>query len=154
MIVAMHVATGAAGGAVVRSRLGAALLGLGLHAAGDRMPHEDIGSRRFEVVSGVFGVLALVAVRGPLDAATVGAVAAAAPDVEHIVRLPRPGGRKLFPSHRIPGFHRPGGVPAQAQLVIAGLLLGAVLGAGLRRGRGEPAEAGVKLVRDDRRVSQ
>jgi hypothetical protein len=135
MIVAMHVATGAAGGAAVRSRIAAVLLGLALHAAGDRVPHQDIGSRRFEVATGVLGVLALGVVRGPLDAATVGAVAAAAPDVEHVVRLPRPGGRKLFPSHRIPGFHRPGGIPAGAQLVIAGLLLGAVLGAGLGRER-------------------
>jgi hypothetical protein len=135
MIVAMHVATGAAGGAVVRSRIGAVVLGLALHAAGDRMPHQDIASRRFEVGSGVAGVLALGAVRGPFDPATIGAVAAAAPDVEHVVRLPRPGGRKLFPSHRIPGFHRPGGIPAGAQLVIAGLLLGAVLGAALGRER-------------------
>lgn len=135
MIVAMHIATGAAGGAVVRSRIGAALLGPVLHAVGDRIPHEDIASRRFEVGSGVLGVLALAAVRGPLDAATVGAVAAAAPDVEHVVRLPRPGGRKLFPSHRIPGFHRPGGVPTSVQLVVAGLLLGGVLGAGLGRDR-------------------
>ena len=134
MIVAMHVATGAAGGAVLRSRIGAVVLGLALHAAGDRMPHQDIASRRFEVGSGFAGVLALAAVRGPLDPATVGAVAAAAPDIEHVVRLPRPGGRKLFPSHRIPGFHRPGGIPAAAQLVIAGLLLGAVLGTRLRRG--------------------
>jgi hypothetical protein len=134
MIVAMHVATGAAGGAAVRSRIGAALLGLALHAAADRVPHQDIDSRRFEVACGVLGVLALGIVRGPLDSATVGAVAAAAPDIEHVVRLPRPGGRKLFPSHRIPGFHRPGGISASAQLVIAGLLLGAVLGAGLRRG--------------------
>jgi hypothetical protein len=115
--------------------MGAVLLGLALHAAGDRVPHQDIASRRFETGSGVLGVLALVVVRGPLDAATVGAVAAAAPDVEHVVRLPRPGGRKLFPSHRIPGLHRPGGIPATAQLLIAGLLLGAVLGAGLGRGR-------------------
>jgi hypothetical protein len=135
MIVSMHVATGAAGGAVVRSRVGATLLGLVLHAAGDRVPHQDIASRRFEIGSGVLGVLALAVVRGPLDAATVGAVAAAAPDIEHVVRLPRPGGRKLFPSHRIPGFHRPGGFPAEAQLLIAGALLGAVLGAGLGRGR-------------------
>jgi hypothetical protein len=135
MIVALHVATGAAGGAVVRSRVGAVLLGLVLHAAGDRMPHQDIASRRFEVGSGVLGVLALAAVRGPLDPATCGAAAAAAPDVEHVVRLPRPGGRKLFPSHRIRGFHRPGGVPASAQLIVAGLLLGVVLGAGLRNHR-------------------
>jgi hypothetical protein len=135
MIVAMHIATGAAGGAVVRSPIGAAFLGPVLHALGDRIPHEDIASRRFEVGCGILGVLALAAVRGPLDAATVGAVAAAAPDVEHVIRLPRPSGRKLFPSHRIPGFHRPGGVSAQVQLVLAGLLLGSVLGAGLGRNR-------------------
>jgi hypothetical protein len=99
---------------------------------GDRIPHEDIASRRFEVVSGVAGVLALAAVRGPFDPATIGAVTSAAPDVEHVLRLPRPGGRKLFPSHRIPGWHRPGGVSARVQLVVAGLLLGAVLGAGMR----------------------
>lgn len=131
MIVAMHIATGAAGGALTRSRLGAALLGPVLHAVGDRMPHEDIASRGFEVRCGVLGVLALAAVRGPLDPATVGAVASAVPDVEHLVRLPRPGGRKLFPSHRIVGFHRPGGVPASVQLVVAGVLLGVVLGARL-----------------------
>jgi hypothetical protein len=70
-------------------------------------------------------------VRGPLDGATVGAVTSSLPDVEHIVRLPRPGGRKLFPSHRVPGWHRPGGVSASAQLLIAGALFGSVLAAGL-----------------------
>jgi hypothetical protein len=135
MIVAMHIATGAAGGALADSRLGAALLGPVLHAIGDRIPHQDIDSRGFEVRCGVLGVLALAAVRGPLHPATVGAVASAAPDLEHLVRLPRPGGRKLFPSHRIPGFHRPGGVPASVQLVVAGFLLGVVLGAGLRDDR-------------------
>jgi hypothetical protein len=131
----MHIATGAAGGALVGSRLGAAILGPVLHALGDRIPHEDIDSRGFEVRCGVFGVLALAAVRGPLHPATIGAVAATAPDIEHLVRLPRPGGRKLFPSHRIPGFHRPGGLPASVQLVAAGVLLGVVLGAGLRDDR-------------------
>jgi hypothetical protein len=135
MIVSMHIATGAAGGALVGSRLGAAILGPVLHALGDRIPHEDIDSRGFEVRCGVFGVLALAAVRGPLHPATIGAVAATAPDIEHLVRLPRPGGRKLFPSHRIPGFHRPGGLPASVQLVAAGVLLGVVLGAGLRDDR-------------------
>jgi hypothetical protein len=131
----MHIATGAAGGALVGSRLGAALLGPILHAVGDRIPHEDIDSRGFEVRCGVFGVLALAAVRGSTHPATIGAIAAAAPDIEHIVRLPRPGGRKLFPSHRVPGFHRPGGVSASLQLLVAGVLLGVVLGAGLRNDR-------------------
>jgi hypothetical protein len=133
VIVSLHVATGAAGGALVRSPLAAAVLGPVLHLLGDRMPHEDIDSRRFEVGCGVLGVLALAVVRGPLDGATVGAVTSSLPDVEHVVRLPRPGGRKLFPSHRVPGWHRPGGLPANAQLLIAGALFGSVLAAGLKR---------------------
>jgi hypothetical protein len=138
MIVAMHIATGAAAGALTGSRLGAAVVGPLLHALGDHIPHEDIDSRPFEVRCGAFGVLALALVRGPLHPATIGALASAAPDLEHIVRLPRPGGRKLFPSHRIIGFHRPGGVPASVQLVVAGFLLGVVLGAGVRKDRSSP----------------
>ena len=107
----MHVATGAAGGALTRSRAGAIGLGLVLHALGDRIPHQDIRSRRFEIQSGV-----------------ACALAASAPDIEHVVRLPRPGGRKLFPSHRIPGWHQAGGVPAWAQLLVAGTIVGYLLG--------------------------
>jgi hypothetical protein len=133
VIVSMHVATGAVGGLLTGSRVGAVVVAPVLHFLGDRVPHQDIASRRFEVASGALGVLALAVVRGALDPATVGAVASAAPDLEHIVRLPRPGGRKLFPSHRIPGWHRPGGVSARAQLLIAGVLLGAVLADGVAR---------------------
>jgi hypothetical protein len=133
VIVAMHIATGAVGGALVRSPVAAALLGPVLHFYGDRVPHEDIDSRRFELQCGVAGVLALALVRGPFDAATVGALTSAAPDLEHVLPLPKPGGRKLFPSHRIPGWHRPGGISASAQLLIAGALLGAVLASGLRK---------------------
>jgi hypothetical protein len=125
VIVSMHVATGAVGGLVTRSRVGAALLGPVLHFACDRVPHKDIASRRFEIASGVAGVLALAIVRGPFDPTTVGAVASAAPDLEHVLRLPRPGGRKLFPSHWT--RHPPGGVSATVQLLAAGALLGAVL---------------------------
>jgi hypothetical protein len=91
------------------------------------MPHEDIFDRRFEIASGVAGVLLLAAARGPLDPAVSGALAASAPDLEHIVRLPRPRGRKLFPSHRIRGWHRSGGVRAPVQLLIAGFLVGLLL---------------------------
>jgi hypothetical protein len=127
VIVAMHVATGAAAGVLVRSRLGAVVAGLALHALGDRIPHEDLASRRFEAKCGIGGLLALALRRGPFDPATVGAIASTVPDLEHVLRLPRPGGRKLFPSHRIPGFHRPGGVSASTQLLVAGFLLGLVL---------------------------
>ena len=40
---------------------------------------------------------------------------------------PADGGRKLFPSHRLRGWHRSGGVPAPVQLVLAGFLLGILL---------------------------
>jgi hypothetical protein len=133
MIVSLHIATGALGGALVRSPVAAAALGPVLHFLGDRVPHEDIDSLRFEVGCGVVGVLALALIRGPLDGATVGAATSAAPDIEHAIRLPRPGGRKLFPSHRIAGWHHPGGLTAELQLLIAGALFGAVLAAGLKR---------------------
>src|SRR5918999_6543293 len=127
MIVSLHVASGAAAGVLLESRLGALVAGPLLHVLADRIPHHDIPSRRFETWTGI-GALALVALRhGPLSAATLGGVAASIPDVEHVLRLPRPGGRKLFPSHRVLGWHREGGVPAWAQLLAAGLLLGFAL---------------------------
>jgi hypothetical protein len=129
VIVSLHVATGAAGGAITRSRPGAVAVGLILHALGDRMPHQDIASRRFEIRSGVACALALAARYGLLSPVTFGALAASAPDIEHVLRLPRPGGRKLFPSHRIHGWHRAGGVPAWAQLLAAGVIVGYLLGA-------------------------
>jgi hypothetical protein len=133
VIVAMHVASGAVGGAIVRRRGLALVAGALLHFLGDRIPHEDLASRRFELACGVGGVLALALARGPLHPATVGAFAATAPDLEHVLRLPRPRGRKLFPSHRIPGWHRPGGFTANQQLFLAGLVFGAILAGGFRR---------------------
>ena len=130
MIVSLHVASGAAAGALAGSRLGALLAGPLVHLLGDRVPHTDIASRRFEIASGVVGVLALAAARGPLDPATVGAVAASVPDVEHVWRLPRPGGRKLFPSHRYPGWHQPGGLRPALQLLAAGTILGGLVASG------------------------
>ena len=127
MIVSLHVATGAAAGALAGSRRRALAVGPLLHLMGDLMPHQDVASRRFEIASGVLSVVALAASRGPLDPAVVGALAASAPDIEHVVRFPRPGGRKLFPSHRVRGWHRSGGVPASAQLLVAGVLIGTLI---------------------------
>jgi len=127
VIVSLHVATGAAGGALVGSRRAALVLGPLLHLAGDRLPHRDIADRRFEVGSGIAGVVLLAATRGPLDPAVTGALAASVPDLEHVFRLPRPGGRKLFPSHRLRGWHRTGGLSGSAQLLVAGFLLGLLL---------------------------
>jgi hypothetical protein len=128
VITSLHVATGAAAGAITRSRPGAVAIGFVLHALGDRMPHQDIGSVHFEIRSGVGCALALAVRHGPLSPITLGALAASAPDLEHVFPLPRPGGRKLFPSHRIHGWHRAGGIPAWAQLLAAGAIVGYLLG--------------------------
>jgi hypothetical protein len=133
VIVSLHVATGALLGSIVHRRAGIVLLGPLLHLVSDRVPHQDIPSLRFEVGTGAAGVLALAGRRGPLHPVTVGAIATCLPDAEHLVRLPRPGGRKLFPSHRFEGWHRAGGLPAWVQLAAAGLILGAILAA-----RGKP----------------
>jgi hypothetical protein len=132
MIVSLHVASGGLVGALAGTRRRALALGPLAHLLGDRMPHHDLPDRRFEIASGTLGVLALAAVRGPLDPAVLGSISAALPDAEHVLRLPRPGGKKLFPSHRFYGWHRSGGVSAGAQLVAAGFLLGALVAAGLR----------------------
>jgi len=134
VIVSLHVATGGLVGSLAGSRSRALILGLAAHAAGDAVPHQDVASRRFETVSGFAGLLLLAAARGPLDPAVVGAVGASVPDVEHVLPLPRPGGRKLFPSHRVRGWHRSGGLPASVQLLAAGAILGA-LAAGPLYGR-------------------
>jgi hypothetical protein len=127
VIVSLHVASGAAVGAFAPSRRAAIAAGALMHLAGDRLPHEDIASRRFELWSGVAALAAVTIRRGPFDVATLGAAAGSAPDLEHVLRLPRPGGRKLFPSHRFRGWHRSGGLPDWVQLLAAGVLLGLIL---------------------------
>jgi hypothetical protein len=125
VIVSLHVATGAALGALTRSRIAALALGPPLHVACDRVPHHDIDDRGYEIRSGLFA-LALVALgRGPLDPATLGACAACAPDLEHVFPQLRPRGRKLF--HGRAGWHRSGGLPAGVQLAAAGLIVGLLL---------------------------
>jgi len=125
VIVSLHVATGGAAGALTRSRLAALALGPVLHALGDAIPHRDIPSRAFETGSGVACALALLVRYGPTSPVTIGALAASAPDLEHV--LPPLGERALFPSHRFRGWHREGGVPAWAQLVVAGAILALLL---------------------------
>jgi hypothetical protein len=122
VIVSLHVATGAAAGALAGSRRHALLLGPALHLAADCVPHEDIPSRRFEIGSGLASVALLAARRGPFDAATLGALAASAPDLEHVFPWLRPRGRKLF--HGRGGRRRSGEFPAKLQLLLAGVILG------------------------------
>jgi hypothetical protein len=131
MIVAMHVAAGAAAGEVAGSRTAAVAAGFALHGVQDAVPHEDIPSRLFEIGSGLFLLGLLASRRGLLHRSVLGAAACAAPDIEHVLPLPRPGGRELYPSHRVEGWHRSGGVPAWAQLVAAGVIVALVV----RRGR-------------------
>jgi hypothetical protein len=135
VIVSLHVATGGLVGALSGSRRSAFVLGLVAHALGDAVPHQDVASRPFETFSGFAGVGLLAAARGAFDPVVVGAVGASVPDVEHVLPLPRPGGRKLFPSHRIRGWHKAGGVPASVQLLTAGALLGALAASRQRYGR-------------------
>ena len=119
MMVLVHVATGAAAGGAVRSPLAAVPVGLLLHAAFDVVPHDDVESRGFEVASGIASVLVLAARHGVLHPATVGGAVSASPDLEHALPLPRPGGRKLFPTHRWPLRERRRRVPVTAQAVAA-----------------------------------
>jgi len=126
VIVSLHVATGAAVGAVAGTRMRALLFGPPAHLLGDRVPHQDIASRRFEIASGIACVGLLAVRRGPFDPATLGGLAASAPDLEHVFPALRPRGRKLFHGGR--GWHRSGALPAKLQLVLAGAIVGFLLG--------------------------
>jgi hypothetical protein len=126
MIVMLHAATGALAGAAASSRGRALALGPLVHLAGDAVPHEDIRSRALETAAGV-ATVGLLASRRGVDAATVGAAAACAPDLEHILPLPRPGGRPLFPSHRWAWPSHGHGLPVWAQLALAVAALAALL---------------------------
>jgi hypothetical protein len=119
VIVSVHVAAGGLAGALVGSRRGACAIGLLLHVVADAIPHRDFRSRTFELGSGVAGVLTLAFARGFGDPATVGAIASSLPDFEHVLPLPRPGGRRIFPSHRWSALHRAGGVSAGTQLAVS-----------------------------------
>jgi hypothetical protein len=124
VIVSLHVATGAAAGALTRSRGASLLLGPLLHVAADRIPHDDVGDVRFETYSGL-ALLALLGVgRGWLEPAVLGGAAAAAPDLEHVFPSLRPGGRKLFHHGEPDG----GGVSTGLQLLVAGAIVGYLIG--------------------------
>jgi len=124
VIVSLHVATGAAAGALVRSRGASLVLGPVLHLAADRIPHDDIGNVRFETYSGLVMLTLLGVGRGWLEPAVLGGAAAAAPDLEHVVPWLRPRGRKLFHHGEPDG----GGISTGAQLVLAGAIIGYLVG--------------------------
>ena len=115
----MHVATGPAAGAAIDRPGEAAVVGLILHALGDAVPHEDFESLRFETATGL-GLLFLLALRrGVTDPAVIGGALSAAPDLEHVIPHPGHEGTKRFPSHRIEGWHREGGISAPLQLLLS-----------------------------------
>jgi hypothetical protein len=127
VIVAFHVATGAAVGAALGSNSEAALAGLALHAVGDAIPHQDFDSLRFETASGL-GLLALLALRrGLFDPAVIGGAFSAAPDLEHVIPHPGHSKSKLFPSHRLDGWHREGGISAPLQLLASLVIVGVLI---------------------------
>jgi hypothetical protein len=125
VIVSLHVATGGAAGALFRSRVLALALGPAIHLAGDQIPHEDIPDRSFEIGSGILALGLLAARRGLFDPAVLGGAAAAMPDLEHLVPWLRLGGEKIF--HRAEGRHG-AGISAETQLLLAGALVGLLLG--------------------------
>ena len=74
MIVALHVATGAATGALTRSRLAAVALGPPLHFGSDRVPHRHPHTA-WDLALGAAALTYVAARRGIGDAATIGALA-------------------------------------------------------------------------------
>jgi len=84
----------------------------------------ETSRRSFEVASGLLCVTLLAIRRGSLHPVTAGALSAAAPDLEHLFPLLRPGGSKLFHGKR--GWHRSGRLPVAAQLLLAGAIVGAL----------------------------
>lgn len=114
MIVALHVATGAATGALTRSRLAATALGPPIHRASDRVPHRH-PYWAWDVVLGAAALSYVAARRGLSDAATIGALAAVAPDLKHA--LPRKRQRRRRRRRK------PSGLPVSAQLAFAAALL-------------------------------
>ena len=124
MVVSLHVATGAATGALTRSRPLALLLGPLLHLAADRIPHDDIGDVKFETYSGLAMLMLLGVGRGWLEPAVLGGAAAAAPDLEHVLPWLRPRGKKLFHHGEPDG----GGISTGVQLVLAGAIVGYLIG--------------------------
>ena len=126
LIVAFHAASGAAAGSISKSRLVALASGPVLHMAADRVPHRHPRHNVWEYVTGTLALGLLVRQRGLYDAATIGAIAAVAPDLEHLVPRRRRR-RTLF--HNRPGRDRlrPDGLSVAVQLALSAALLVPVL---------------------------
>jgi hypothetical protein len=125
-MVAFHAASGAAAGSLTKSRLAALASGPLLHVAADRVPHRHPQLEAWDFATGVVALGLLVRRRGLFDAATLGAVAAVAPDLEHLAprRFRR---RSLFHRRRGADRLRPDGMSVAAQLALSAALLVPVL---------------------------
>jgi len=129
MIVALHAATGAATGALTRSRLAALAVGPVLHIAGDRVPHRHPAHPAWEYLAGILAIGLLAERRGPFDVATIGAAAAVMPDLEHVV----PGLRvKVFHRRRGGDRHDSTGLSVRTQTLLAAMILAPLLDTRLR----------------------
>jgi hypothetical protein len=132
-MVALHAATGAATGALTRSRIAALVAGPVLHVAGDRVPHRHPSHPGWEYLAGVVAIGMLAERRGLLDAATLGAASAVVPDVEHLIPGLRLRGAKVL--HRRPGRDRRDGTGLSigTQTLLAASILAPLLLPGRRR---------------------
>jgi hypothetical protein len=118
MIVSLHLATGAATGELSRSRRLAVASGPVLHVLSDRVPHRHPDHLVWDYVASAiaFGVVARS--RGMRDAATLGAVAAVIPDLEHVLPARGP---KVF--HRRRRRRRAAGLSVGTQLGLTAVML-------------------------------
>ena len=138
MIVALHVATGAATGALTRSRIAAVAIGPVLHVASDRVPHRHPRHASVDYLTGLLAFAALARRRGGSDAATLGALAAVMPDAEHLVPALRPRGARVFHRRRRGRRRKPSGLSAGVQLFLAAAMLAPLL-LGERKAASVPA---------------
>jgi hypothetical protein len=124
-MVALHAATGAATGALTRSKIAAIVAGPLLHIAGDRVPHRHPAHPGWEYLAGVLALGMLAERRGVLDTATVGAASAVLPDLEHLI--PGMRGGKVF--HSRPGRDRreARGLSTRTQTLLAAVILAPLL---------------------------
>ena len=130
MIVALHAAIGGAAGTLTRSRVAAVALGPVLHVAADHVPHEHPEHDVWEYAGGLLTLAALARRRGVCDVSTIGAAAAVAPDLEHLVPWLRLRGRKVLHRRR---RARDEGLSVRMQTLIAALILAPVLAARRQR---------------------
>ncbi len=139
MIEIAHLATGALVGREFDGPLQALLAGVAMHGLMDIAPHGEINDRSFEIATTVVGLLALAARYGWRSPITLGALGGVLPDGEHVLPARIKPQTALFPTHRISWMHAsdvPLGIPAWAQVVVGGAVLGGFLfGRGSRRRR-------------------